>query len=191
MLVFGLCTVIGFAATLALAMSVPVVFGYQSLTMLSGSMEPTLPTGAVVLDETIRPLDARPGDVLTFTDPAKPRRLLTHRLTSISVDGNLALMETLGDANDASEKWSIPLDGTVGRVKVCIPYVGYVRAWVHQHAGRATLLLGLAIVGLWTLLDVWLPRPVTTYLRLPARRRTTRRTAHVDVTGPAGPGGHS
>ena len=170
---------LGFLATLAAVMSVPVVFGYHSFTMLSGSMSPTIPTGSVVVDQMLHPMELRPGDVVTFTDPDRPERLLTHRLRSMEVEGQVVHMATRGDANDADEYWDIPLDGTVGRVAYSVPVVGYARAYVHQQAGRKAVYAVLAVTGLWILIDVWLPVPVAQLLRSGrSRGRRTNKSAN-------------
>ncbi len=54
--------------------------GFRSFTVLSGSMEPAISTGDVVVNERVGPLETRPGDVLTFRDPTRQGRLITHRL---------------------------------------------------------------------------------------------------------------
>ena len=51
-------------------LALPAATGHQSLTVLTGSMEPSLDTGSVVIDEVIAPTEARIGDIVTFTDPA-------------------------------------------------------------------------------------------------------------------------
>ena len=52
-----------------LAIAVPLAFGARPYTVLTGSMEPTISPGDVVIDERISPLEARVGDVVTFRDP--------------------------------------------------------------------------------------------------------------------------
>ena len=104
---FALWTAVGVAIGLIAIVTLPGVFGYQALTVVSGSMEPTLDTGSVVIDEVISPVDARPGDVVTFQDPLRPRQL-THRLQKVRVEGDTFHMVTLGDANDAPERWTVP-----------------------------------------------------------------------------------
>ena len=39
---------------------------------MSGSMQPAIHTGDVVVDESIAPAEARVGDVVTFKDPTPP-----------------------------------------------------------------------------------------------------------------------
>src|SRR4051794_7646584 len=107
---FLLWAALGLAIGLLAIVTLPGVLGYQSLTVVSGSMEPTLGVGSVVLDEVISPAEARPGDIVTFQDPLRPRQL-THRLQKVRVEGDTYYMVTLGDANDAPERWTVPADG--------------------------------------------------------------------------------
>jgi signal peptidase I len=150
--------VLGVVLVLALVLTLPALTGHRSMTVLTGSMEPTLETGSVVVDEVIHPTEARIGDIVTFTDPSNPGRLITHRLRSARVEGNTAHMVTKGDANDTVEKWSVPVDGEIGRVIYHVPKLGYVRALVGTRQGYVVLMVALLLLGGWVLMDVWRPR---------------------------------
>ncbi|HEX6651854.1 MAG TPA: signal peptidase I [Thermoleophilaceae bacterium] len=156
-LTFALWVALGFGLGMAAIVTLPGVFGYQSLTVVSGSMVPTLGVGSVVIDEVISPAEARPGDIVTFKDPLHPRQL-THRLQKVRVDGDTFYMTTLGDANDVPEHWSVPRTAHIGRVVAHLPKLGYVRAWLGSRyarlgAGGIVLLLGALM-----LVDLWRPR---------------------------------
>jgi signal peptidase I len=154
---FASWLVAGFALCLTAVVALPGAFGYRSLTVISGSMEPTLETGSVVIDDVISPLDARPGDILTFNDPER-KRLLTHRLRRMRVEGGMAHMVTQGDANDAPERWSVPVKGEVGRVAYHVPKLGHLRAFISRREVRLGLLGGVLLIGLLLLVDVWRPK---------------------------------
>jgi signal peptidase len=156
-LTFTLWLVAGFALCLTAVVALPGVAGHRTLTVVSGSMEPTLETGSVVLDEVISPLEARPGDILTFNDPQR-RRLLTHRLRRMRVEGGMAHMVTQGDANDAPERWSVAVGGEIGRVKYHVPKVGHLRAFVTRRDVRLGLLGAVFLLGVLLLVDVWRPK---------------------------------
>jgi signal peptidase len=156
-LTFSLWLVAGFALCLTAVVALPGVAGHRALTVVSGSMEPTLETGSVVLDEVISPLEARPGDILTFSDPQR-RRLLTHRLRRMRVEGGMAHMVTQGDANDAPERWSVPVKGEIGRVAYHVPKVGYLRAVITRRDVRLGLLVAVFLIGVLLLVDVWRPK---------------------------------
>src|SRR5262245_16564593 len=154
---FALRAALGFGLIMRALVPVPGGFGYRSLTVISGSMEPTLGTGSVVIDEVISPLDARPGDIVTFQDPLRPRQL-THRLRRMRVEGDTAYMVTRGDANDAPERWTVRTDGHIGRVVAHLPKLGYVRAALGTRYARLALLAAVLGFGIFFLVDMWRPR---------------------------------
>jgi signal peptidase I len=148
----------GLIAGLAVLLAAPPLVGHDALTVLSGSMEPTLGVGSVVLDKRISPLEARVGDVVTFPSPANRKRLITHRLQRVRARGSTAYMVTKGDANDTPERWSVPVAGHLGRVAYHVPKVGYVRQWVSGWGSRQAIVIVVACLGLWMLIDIWRPR---------------------------------
>jgi signal peptidase len=154
---FAIWLSIGLGVGLLAAVTLPSVFGYQSLTVVTGSMEPTLQVGSVVIDEVIAPLDARPGDIVTFKDPLRPRQL-THRLQRMRVDGDTAYMTTLGDANDAPEHWTVRTDGNIGRVVAHLPKLGYARAALSSRYARLGVLGAVLALGAFLVVDMWRPR---------------------------------
>jgi signal peptidase I len=156
-LTFSLWLVAGFALCLTAVVALPGVLGYRALTVVSGSMEPTLETGSVVLDDVIAPSEARVGEVLTFNDPHR-RRLLTHRLRRMRVEGGMAHLVTQGDANDAPERWTVPVNGEIGRVRYHIPKVGHLRAFITRRDVRLGLLGAVFLLGILLLVDVWRPK---------------------------------
>jgi signal peptidase len=118
-------TVAGFAVGIALALAVPFAFDARPLTVLSGSMEPTLDTGDVVIVKRIAPLDARPGDIVTFRDPEQPGRLVTHRVRTLRVQDGRVRFVTRGDANNTSERWQVEAGGQISRVLYRVPDLGH------------------------------------------------------------------
>ena len=147
--------VLGATVVFALVLALPSITGHRSLTVLTGSMEPTLETGSVVVDEVIHPTEARVGDIVTFTDPANSDRLITHRLRRARFEGNTAHMVTRGDANDTPERWDVELDGEIGRVAFHVPKLGQVRALVGTREGYLAVMAALLLLGAWVLKDVW------------------------------------
>lgn len=157
---FVLWAVLGLVLGLMAIVTLPSVFGYQSLTVVSGSMEPTLGTGSVVIDRVISPAEARPGDIVTFQDPIRPRQL-THRLQKVRVEGDTFYMVTLGDANDAPERWTVPRNGQIGRVVAHLPKLGYARTALGTRYARFGALGLVLALGALLLVDMWRPqRPV-------------------------------
>jgi signal peptidase I len=152
---FLLWCAIGVVAGLGALVTVPRVVGVTPFTVLTGSMEPALDPGDVVLSAKRSPLDVRPGDVVTFHDPSRDGELVTHRVESMRRDGAMVSFVTKGDANDVSERWSVPADGAIGRAALRVPEVGHVLQWAGTREGKigliavpAFLLVLLELVGL-------------------------------------------
>ena len=75
MVVFlGLLVIAGF-------LFVPKMLGYDEYAVLSGSMEPGIPVGAIVYDKNFAASEAREGAVVTYQLPAGT--LVTHRIISV------------------------------------------------------------------------------------------------------------
>jgi signal peptidase I len=142
-----------------LALGVARLAGYQTFTILSGSMEPAIATGDLVFDERISAADARVGDVITFPEPGT-RRLITHRLVHKRIGRGLARMGTKGDANNTPERWSIPADGQIGRVAFRVPKGGYASAYVNKRDMQLMLVVVPALLlGILQLVRIWRPGP--------------------------------
>jgi signal peptidase len=155
-----LWTVFGLGAGFVLAITLPIVQGNRSLTVLSGSMEPAIGTGDVVVVEQIRPLDARIGDIVSFRDPDDPSRLITHRVRAMEVDGTEIEFVTKGDANTSVEQWRITPDGQIGRVVFRVPTIGYVLYYLRSSIGRLLLIVVPALLlGAYELWRIWRPTP--------------------------------
>ena len=123
------------AAALILAVALPLAFGDRPHTVLTGSMEPTISPGDVVIDARISPLDARVGDVVTFRDPEDQSKLITHRVKRIRRSGSHLWFVTQGDANNTTEHWRIAANGELGRVVYTIPWIGHVAVSHPAHRG--------------------------------------------------------
>jgi signal peptidase len=150
--------VLGLGCAGMLAFGAAKLAGYQTFTVLSGSMEPAISTGDLVVDSRISAAQARVGDVITFPEP-RTRRLITHRLVHKRVARGWARMRTQGDANNAPERWSIPADGQIGRVALSVPKGGYVAAFVNERTAQLLLVVIPAVLlGLLELIRIWRPR---------------------------------
>jgi signal peptidase I len=147
---------LGLAAGLVVALLWSVPFGGRALTVLSGSMAPAIETGDVVVTRAVSPADVRLGDVITFRDPADDERLVTHRVKQIRIGGGEARFVTKGDANNTSERWSIPADGTVGLVTYRLPRLGYLLVWLgHPFAKLLLLVVPALLLGAYELRRLW------------------------------------
>jgi signal peptidase len=150
--------VVACAAAVALAVGLPHAFGFKSFTVMSGSMEPAIGTGSVVVERPIAPREARVGDVVTFKDPEGGERLITHRVVRVRLSGGTASFVTRGDANNTVERWDVPADGSIGRVAYHVPEVGYLMAYAGGRDGRLLLIaLPALLLAAFEVARIWRP----------------------------------
>jgi len=125
------CRVVVAAVLVALAGLVvlalaPRLVGFQGHVVVSGSMEPRISTGDVVLTRPVLPQDLQPGQVLLFPDPGEADRLVLHRLVSFDARGDLV---TRGDANQSEDTTHVPAASVIGQAQLRVPYVGLPAYW--------------------------------------------------------------
>ena len=155
--------VVGFALGIVAAIALPFVIGQRPYTVLSGSMEPAIGTGDVVIVEPISPRRARVGDVVTFSDPRSSARLITHRVRSSRRRGRRIDFVTKGDANNTVERWRIPADGVISRVRYRVPEVGRLALLTRRRGGLVLFVLApLLLLGVREVARIWRPQEQVT-----------------------------
>ena len=117
-------TAAAFLAGLLFVAVAPMAWGGKSLVVVSGSMEPALRVGDVVVVSPVAASSLRPGDIATFRAPNGAHHLVTHRVRAVTISGSTVSVLTKGDANNTVENWSVPAAGRVGRVVERIPALG-------------------------------------------------------------------
>ena len=153
----ALYVVLGFAGGLLLAIALPLAFDGRPLVVLSGSMEPTLATGDVVVVKRVRPEDAHTGDVVTYRNPEGS--LVTHRVRAVRRHGARFELVTKGDANNASERWTMDADGELSRAVYRVPLAGRLLARTSSREGKLALIVApLLLLGAWEIRRIWRPR---------------------------------
>ena len=120
------------------------LFGYSSYVVQSGSMEPTISTGDVILVKKESAYNIK--DVVTFLDSSQ--RTVTHRLISLDNTNNQSLYTTKGDANRTKDNDLINANQIVGKVDFVIPRLGFLVVFSRTFAGLLIFVLipGLLIV---------------------------------------------
>lgn len=151
--IVGFCCAIALAATLILLVLLPRLMGWVPLTVLSGSMEPTIGIGSQVVVDRVETEEElakiTTGDVISFMPEPDDPTLVTHRVVSqgIQGDGDIALT-TRGDANDADDPGTATLQQIRGVSRYHIPYAGYVASFLDAQQKRVgTTIVALVLFG--------------------------------------------
>lgn len=131
-----LAVVAGVGLIFGLAAIVLLICGLRPYILSSGSMAPTMPKGSLVLINTrVKPEDLVVGDVVAYRSGDT---LVLHRL----VGDNLLQ----GDANPTAQKVLIDNGNLIGIEKYCIPRVGKVFSYLHDHSVPILIIAGVLIV---------------------------------------------
>ena len=149
---------LGLLAVLVLGLG-PHLLPYHTFTVYSGSMAPTIPIGAEILDLLVPAENIRPGDVITFPDPDHPDRLVTHRVIRLQPAGTKVVALTKGDANGVPDSWKIPLNGRTLRMAVNVPYLGYALNALQQPLTRLLFLILVGLLAILFIRQLWLGDP--------------------------------
>jgi len=148
---------LGFALCLALlglllAVAVPKFFGYDSFVIYSGSMEPTVKMGSLLVVKPVAAEDLQVGDVIVFRSPGN-HATITHRIAGIREENGQRIFTTKGDASSNPDPREVRLQGQVGKMAYTIPYLGYLVDFVKTKEGTLIFLvapaLGLGLMHLW------------------------------------------
>jgi signal peptidase len=103
-------------------------FGWQVDTVLSGSMEPAIPTGSVLVARPVLSDEISVGDIITFSGSGRDR-FISHRVMKIEqADG--IIFTTKGDANNAEDPFPVPAGNVEGKVILHIPFIGFILSFV-------------------------------------------------------------
>jgi signal peptidase len=158
--ILAVYVLVGLAGGVLLAIALPLAFGARPLVVLSGSMEPTLATGDVVVVKRVGPQQTRAGDVVTYRNPDGD--LVTHRVRSVRRRGDRFELVTKGDANNAAERWTMDADGELSRAVYRVPMAGRVLAHTSSRQGKLVLIVApLLLLGGWEIRRIWRPREST------------------------------
>lgn len=98
---------------------VPTVFGYGFLQVATGSMEPTIPAGALIIVRETDASQVQVGDIITFysLDPQIMNMPNTHRVTEIQKKYGDPVFITKGDATPTEDPFPVYPERLIGVYK--------------------------------------------------------------------------
>src|SRR3954454_24709818 len=138
-----LAVIVGALAVLTI---VPRAVHGTTLTVLTGSMTPTIPVGSVVVVRPVDPGTLRVGDVVTYQKEPGRAEYITHRITTIHTGTRPVTLTTKGDANRGPDVDLVPVTAVRGKVLFHVPYLGSLRNAVST-GGVGLLLLVVLLIG--------------------------------------------
>ena len=117
----------------------PITGNYKLMIVQSGSMEPAIKMGSVVI---VKPAeDYKIGDVITFGPYSKTKAPTSHRVYDIKVVDGQPVYITKGDANNAPDSREIQKRDIIGKVLFSVPYMGYAVDFAKKPVGFALIII--------------------------------------------------
>lgn len=104
----------------------PSFLGIKTYVIISGSMEPNIKIGDIVITQNIKRKEEsiKVGDVIAYR---KGQTVITHRITNIEKDENGILrIATKGDNNNTEDNERILINNIEGKAIATIPKIGYI-----------------------------------------------------------------
>lgn len=139
----------GLVLSLLVISMIPVVSSWTGYVVRSGSMEPGLSVGDVVLARPTAVGEPVPvGRVMVFDNPdaTSPHDVIVHRVVAARGHGTYT---TAGDANRDDDSTPVPAASFTGRPSIAVPLIGLPLTWWADRAfGPLMLALGLAALVL-------------------------------------------
>lgn len=136
----------------------PHLFGYRTMTMLSGSMAPGINPGDVTVAVQQPTSKLRTGQVISYRIPVDDHRVVSHRVVEVTPStGGALVIRTKGDRNSAADPWTaVVQDPHVWTVRAVVPHLGSViRVLRGPGLHVAFLYVGPALLALMVLAQIW------------------------------------
>jgi len=123
--------------------------GYRLYTVQSGSMEPTIKTGSLIISRTSN--DYQVGDIITYKslkelNNPNPRETTTHRVEEIKQKNDTTSFITKGDANTVVDIKSVLPMQVLGKTMFYFPYIGYPISFARTQTGLIVMIIIPAII---------------------------------------------
>jgi signal peptidase len=123
-----------------------VVTGHHLEEVVTGSMQPVIPIGSLVVTESLPAGQLQAGDIMVFPDPNNTKLTIVHRIVWVSHDqSGDVLVRTKGDYNALADSWTLKRAANADADKVIeiLPGAGTAAGYL-QTIGFAGLVLLIA-----------------------------------------------
>ncbi|MGL4952493.1 MAG: signal peptidase I [Culicoidibacterales bacterium] len=119
------------------------LFPYQIFTVISGSMEPTIPTGSLIISYKGDTSALNVDDIIVF-QPGEQR--VMHRIVGIEESKTAPQFITRGDANNTNDGNPVQAEDVLGKVIMFIPFIGGAIDWMQSHLLFVAIGVGCIII---------------------------------------------
>lgn len=116
------------------------LFGWETHPVLSGSMEPALKVGGVIMTEPVKLEEVKEGDIIVFQTG---EQTVSHRVVNIVEIDEKPWFQTKGDANEEPDSNLVSSEGKeIRKVVFRLLYLGFVAQFMRNK------LVFFALIGI-------------------------------------------
>lgn len=116
----------------------PNFLGIKTYAITSGSMEPNINIGDIVIVEEVDETDLKVGDVISYR---KGQTIITHRIAKIENSEGHNIYITKGDNNNTEDMENIEIDRIEGKVVLNISKIGYLAIFLKDKIVLISIVL--------------------------------------------------
>jgi signal peptidase len=123
------------------------LIGLKPFTVLSGAMEPTYHTGALIYVKSVDPMTIEAGTPITFM--LDENTIATHRVVGVvpdEEDPTVVRFRTKGDANENEDGTLVHCKNVIGVPKFSIPYLGYLANYIQNPPGKYIAIAVIVVI---------------------------------------------
>ena len=129
--------------------------GWETHPVLSGSMEPTLKVGGLIITKPENIQNIKENDIITFN--ISPDVIVTHRVVGIEIREEKPWFQTKGDANKEPDNDYVSSEGEkMRKVVFHVSYLGFASVFMQKKLTFFLLIAipALILIGIFSR-DVW------------------------------------
>lgn len=111
--------------------------GLKTYTVLTGSMDPILKVGSLVV---VSPkMSYQTGDIVTFIN--QNGQTVTHRIAEVTSENNDFKYTTKGDANNTKDQNTLSKNSIIGKVILDLPFIGLLNNFIKSIYGLIIFII--------------------------------------------------
>ena len=124
---------------------VPDIIGIKPFIVLTGSMEPVINAGDLVIVKEVKENELKINDIIAFRY-TKEDVVLIHRIVGIEENEGKTLFRTKGDNNETEDKLSIEYKNIEGIYSFRLSEIGKIAMFIRTQQGIAISLLSITTI---------------------------------------------
>lgn len=122
----------------------PDLLGYKAMIVLSGSMEPTIMKGDLIIVKNVDSKELKTKDIIAFRNADKT--ITSHRITNIDTINGKLYFKTKGDNNNTMDEGVVDSKDIEGMYISRIPELGNFLMYIQTIQGFITVTMILLII---------------------------------------------